>query len=132
MVSVLPFSSRFCWDHLAREQGFALDPSKVALALIGGHGLADFVKVLHHGRFTFDAKLGGLGERQLDFRRYRVGCREKLLNFGILVINAAAELRAFWVIGIVQLDDLSKLSIGKLVLVLEPASSGRVLCSIER
>ena len=98
-------------QHLAREQGFLLDPGEVAFALVWRHGTADLVKVLHHGRLAFDTKLGGLGKGLFDFGRYRVCGGEELLNFGVLFINALAELRALRPISDVQLYDASELRV---------------------
>ena len=97
--------------HLAGEQGFLLDPAEIALALVGRHGAANFVEMLHHGRLAFDTKLGGLGKGLFDFGRYRVCGGEELLNFGVLFINALAELRALRPISVVQLYDASELRV---------------------
>jgi len=103
---------------------FALNPSKVALALIGGHGLADFVKVLHHGRFAFGAELSSLGESVFDFGRHCVGGSEEFLDPGILFVNPAAHFGAFGFVGVVQPDNFGELSVGKVIFAFEPRQLG--------
>ena len=105
------FPGRAGWHHLARQEGFALNPCEVALALFEGHRAANFVKMLHHGRLAFDTKLGSLGKGLFDFGRYRVCGGEELLNFGVLIINALAQLRALRPISVVQLYDASELRV---------------------
>ena len=118
------FAARAGWHHLARQEGFALNPCEVALALFGRHRAAYFVKVLHHGCLAFNPKLGGVGERLFDFRRHDVGGSEKFLNPGVLVVNTSAHFRAFWMVGVVQLNHLGELRIGQVVFLLKPGEFG--------
>ena len=92
-----------------------MNPSQVTFALVRVHSAAHFVKVLHHCCFAFDTESGRIREGLFNFGGDGVRGAEELLDFGILVVDATAHLGAYWTVGFMELCNLRKLRIRKMV-----------------